>query len=132
MLLLELVVRKAEQDLLYKKIYNFDSSQRIPSKEGFANCLKSKYLISNNFKLFFLKNEKSNARLGIIVSKKCIKKATERNSNKRAIREIFRKHTIKSKKIDLIVLIRHSKTSNLAKQSVELNTLFDSLVEKCL
>lgn len=125
------VVLKAVQDSLYKKLHGFSADQRIPSSEGFANCLKSQSIANQYYKLFFVPNQAKYARLGIIASKKCMHQANERNTNKRAVREIFRSHSIKFKNVDLVVLIRLTSKQSFATQRLELANLFSRLEARC-
>jgi ribonuclease P protein component len=125
------VALKAVQDSPYKKLNSFSAGQRIPCSEGFANCLKSKSIANQYFKLYFAPNQVKYARLGIIASKKCMHQAIERNTNKRAVREIFRSHSIKSKNLDLVVLIRQTSMQSFATQRLELADLFSRLESRC-
>ena len=49
---------------------------------------------------------RNQSRLGLVVSKKNISKAVERNRVKRAIRESFRKNKSQIPNLDVVVLIR--------------------------
>lgn len=122
---------KAVQHLLFNKPNGFSACHRIHISQGFTVCLNSKSIGNQYYKLFFTSNQKSYARLGIIASKKCMHKAVDRNTNKRAIREVFRTHSIGSKSLDLVVLIRLTKTESFADQRVELVNLFSRLEELC-
>lgn len=72
-------------------------------KAVFANSkkIKHKYLL-----MLYKSNELSLARLGIIVSKRYVKRAVERNCFKRIVRESFRHHKYQLKGLDVIVLLR--------------------------
>jgi ribonuclease P protein component len=122
---------KAVQDSQFSISRSFGAGQRIPSTEGYTSCLKSSSISNQYFKLFFIPNQENLSRLGIIASKKCMHRAIDRNTNKRAIREVFRNHDIKSKRLDLVVLIRSTSTESMAKQKIELANLFDRLIERC-
>lgn len=58
------------------------------------------------FLLLASKREDNNARLGLIVAKKHVRKAVQRNRIKRIIREVFRHHQTELEQVDLIVLVR--------------------------
>ncbi len=69
-------------------------------------------------------NELPNGRLGLVIAKKHVKKAVQRNQVKRIIRESFRQHQAELEGLDLIVLAR----PGLAKvEPVELRTMVDEL-----
>lgn len=65
-----------------------------------------------------------NPRLGLVVGKKSAKKAVQRNSIKRVVRESFRTHKQALNGLDLIVLTRPG-AADLPKQ--ELRTMVDTL-----
>lgn len=123
---------KVVQDSLYKQSNSFNIAQRIPTSEGFSVCLKSKSIANQYYKLFYMPNHANYARLGIIASKKIMNKAVERNFNKRVIREVFRKHPIKSIKFDIVVLIKNKIAVTLPNQKIELNELLSKLEAKCV
>lgn len=122
---------KAVQDSLYSIGNSFTAAQRIPTTQGYRHCLKSSSISNSYYKIFFLPNQELTSRLGIIASKKLLRRAIDRNTNKRAIRNLFRKHRIKFKNLDLVVLIRSSEKLALADQLIELSKLFDRLEARC-
>jgi ribonuclease P protein component len=69
----------------------------------FANPrkLSRKYLLALSHP-----NQQSHARLGIIVAKRYLKLAVDRNRLRRIIRESFRQHKETLKGLDIIVLLR--------------------------
>lgn len=124
-------VQKAVQDSLYNFGNSFTADQRIPTSKGYAHCLKSSSISNSYYKIFFLPNQERSSRLGIIAAKRLMRRAVDRNSNKRVIRELFRKHNIKSKGLDLIVMVRRAENPILTKQISELTSLFDRLEARC-
>ena len=52
-------------------------------------------------------NPFGHARLAIAVPKRIVKSAVDRNRVKRAIREQFRQHEIRSSPVDILVTLRH-------------------------
>ena len=60
-----------------------------------------------------------------------MRRAIDRNTNKRAIRELFRKHNIKLKGLDLVVMVRRTEKPVLTQQLLELANLFDRLEARC-
>ncbi len=83
----------------------FKPEQRLRCEEDydavFSNPLRSR---DQFFLLLTRKNKKSNTRLGLIVSKKKIRRAVSRNRVKRIIRDSFRLHQHQLPSVDVIVL----------------------------
>lgn len=75
---------------------------------------QSKKKTSEFFTVLYKANHQENARLGLIISKKFIKRSVDRNRLKRVIRESFRLHRQSLKGLDILVLIR-SECSTLDK-----------------
>lgn len=125
------VEQKVVQDSRFRVGNFFTAAQRIPSVEGYAKCLKSNNISNTYYKIFFRPNLALTSRLGVIAAKKLMHKAIDRNTNKRAIREVFRRHAIKLKNLDIVVLIRRTSKGTLAEQRIELAKLFDSLEARC-
>ena len=108
MLSLKLVAPRAVQDSLFSKLNGLTAAQRIPRSEGFKKILQSESLVDKYFKLFFVRNQSKKARLGIVVAKRHMPKAVDRNYAKRQIREIFRRHKIAKSDFDLVVMVRRA------------------------
>ena len=88
-------------------------------------------ILDKYFKVFFVPNEESNARLGIIASKKTLPSAVDRNSIKRIIRETFRQHNIKARKVDLVVMVRSAYPQEIGARAKSLEMLFSRIQNKC-
>jgi len=88
-------------------------------------------ILDKYFKVFFVPNEESNARLGIIASKKTLPSAVDRNSIKRIIRETFRQHNIKARQVDLVVMVRSAYPREINVQAKSLEMLFSRIQNKC-
>lgn len=83
---------------------NFSKSQRLYKKEHIQAVFANKRKLAGCFfSIFFSKNDINNSRLCIIVAKKNIRFAVQRNKIKRIIRESFRinQHTLKG--LDIVV-----------------------------
>ena len=109
----------------------FTIAYQLQRADGFDHVIRAENVSDKQFKLFFVRNCKNNARLGIITSKKIFPSAVERNRVKRIIRETFRQHNIKACKLDLVVMVRggYSETDN--SQIDNLERLFSQLEDRC-
>ena len=99
---------------------------RLLRKDGFNHVIGAKAFVCKSFKVFYVSNDKPNARLGIVVSKRTLPGAVQRNRFKRMVREVFRQHSIKTKQIDLVVVGRRSNTQFY--QHDDLKVLFNRIV----
>ena len=87
------------------------------------NCLTNKW-----YAVCLRKNEYGFARLGVIVSKRTIRKATARNFAKRMIREIFRCNFSVDFPLDVVVRAkRQAQFETLAESRLALINLFQSV-----
>ena len=88
-------------------MYDFDKTKRLLGKAAFDEVFSNANRLTNaEFVILHKKNQYSHARLGLVISKKKIAKASRRNQVKRLLRESFRLHPLPG--IDLIFLARHS------------------------
>lgn len=83
------------------------------------------------FKIFFVRNNEENTRLGIIASKKILPSAVDRNRAKRVIRETFRQHNVKTSKLDMVVMVRRAYAQEPGKRGDDLKTLFSRVENRC-
>ncbi len=87
--------------------YSFPSSLRLrkPSeyKKVFANPTKS---TDKYFTLLAIESEFEHSRLGLVIAKKTIRRAVDRNALKRVIRESFRIQQRQLGTMDIVVLAR--------------------------
>jgi len=91
------------------KTGSFAKSNRISNPKSYRQVLKSSCRSADEiFLVLARKNNLKQARLGLAVSKKNVKRATSRNQIKRAIRESFRYHKNILKGLDVVV-IAHKK-----------------------
>ncbi|MES2624022.1 MAG: ribonuclease P protein component [Pseudomonadota bacterium] len=93
---------------------------------------KSDYKVSTSCSLILAKlTSNSYPRLGLVVSKKNVGCAVERNRVKRLCRETFRLRSANLPKIDVVILAKNGISRLENKQIVEmLNKLFDQLNTK--
>lgn len=67
---------------------------------------KPKKSVDSCFMVLARENGRSSARLGLAISKKCARRAVDRNRLKRIVRESFRQHRDHLEGIDFVVLCR--------------------------
>ena len=106
-------------------------THRLLRDIGFDHVVQAGNVANSIFKIFFVKNEKKNARLGIIVGKKVLAGAVDRNNIKRIIREAFRQHRIKQSNLDVVVLVRHSFPLERRAYADNLRMLFNRIDHTC-
>lgn len=87
---------------------SFPKLSRLLSPKDYSPVFKQPtYRVSNRYFLILaLKTDKSDSRLGIVVAKKNIRTAVERNRIKRILRESFRTKKSVFATIDLVVLAK--------------------------
>jgi len=105
---------------------SFPKTERLRRAGEFRNLLRSRALRENGVALYVSQNESTpKSRLGILASRKALKRAVDRNRAKRVIREFFRAEKGNFlKPADFVVRILDG--SNLFKENNLKNTL------KCL
>jgi len=99
-------------------------------ENGFGHVIRAENVADRHFKVYFDRNCKKNARLGIIVGKKTLACATDRNRVKRIIRETFRQHSVKFCMLDIVVMVRHA-DAQIATQVDGLKALFSRVENRC-
>ncbi len=88
--------------------------------------IKPQYL--DNFQIYCIKNNLLDHRVGVIIAKKHIPLAVDRNCLKRQIRELCRRNLItKSNKYDILVLVRTKITTSKANFLSQLNNYINNL-----
>lgn len=98
-------VLKAVTNYLHK--YIFPRHQRLVSKADYKSVFdESKKFSEKHLLILFRPNQKSYARMGLIVGKNISKSAVVRNRIKRVIRESFRHIQSKLNNVDVIVIAR--------------------------
>lgn len=94
----------------------------------FERALKQKCLSNQWFAVHILRNELGYARLGIIVSKRIIPKATSRNFVKRTVREVFRRNFPRSGAVDVLVKARKQLPESSSEGRLALVQLFGAVI----
>lgn len=119
------VAPKAVQDSQFSKPNNLAAAKRIRRSQGYKHCLEAKSVADKHFKLFFIANALPYARLGIIVAKRNLPKAVDRNRAKRVVRDLFRSHGIKQLGLDIVVMVRSATSEDSALHREALKKLFN-------
>src|SRR5438045_540072 len=84
----------------------FTKERRLNKKSDYDHAFYvAEKIVIKNFVFFFRKNDFEFGRLGLVIPKKKISKAHDRNRLKRLIRETFRCRTLPA--VDVIVLARN-------------------------
>ena len=98
--------------------YNFPHRLRLTTDDQFKKVFRSARKISTEMcAVFYCYNSLAHPRLGVIVSKKSIGKASERNFFKRVVREGFRLKQHKLGEID-IVFLAYKKAGSTSKEKL--------------
>ena len=85
--------------------YRFSTDSRLPDAEAFGRVFEKATRSRDKwFTVLCRRNESEIARLGLAISKKQCKKASERNRLKRIIRESFRQHQAELEGLDIVVM----------------------------
>ena len=112
--------------------YPFDASRRLNSREQYSAVFdQTSYRAGNGvFLLLSRENGNQSARLGMVVAKRWVKRAVNRNLIKRKIREKFRQNQYQLQGLDLVLLCR-SGVEGLNKREIDhnLNLLFDKIAD---
>lgn len=111
----------------------FTKSVRLLNSDAFGNVFKTtKYKVSSkHFLILATKNEGLGSRIGLIVAKKHVKLAVQRNRIKRLIRESFRTSSKIPSDLDIVMLVRHG-TDDLSNEfcTESLDRLWGKLANK--
>ena len=122
---------KAAPDLRSSIPDKFTVAHRLLRKDGFGHVIHAENIESKYFKIFFVRNSQRNARLGIISRKKILSGAAHRNRVKRIIREAFRRHNVKTCKLDVVVMVRPAYAQDRGKRDKSLDMLFTRIENQC-
>lgn len=129
--LFEHVAPRAVPDLQFSIAAKFSAVYRLLRKDGFGHVLHAEKIEDKYFKIFFVRNSQENARLGIVARKKILSGATHRNGVKRVIREAFRRHDVKTCKLDMVVMVRRIYAQEGGTGNDSLDALFSRVKSRC-
>lgn len=121
----------AAPGLLFNISAKFTAAYRLSRKDGFDHVVHGESIGDKYFKIFFVRNYQKNARLGIIARKKILSGAVHRNCVKRIIREAFRRHDVKTSRLDMVVVVRSANTQERGTLSDCLDVLFSRVINRC-
>lgn len=90
--------------------YSFDKSRRLLNAADYKPVFdKAVFKVSSQQLLFLsIPNQLSHPRIGLVVAKKNIRFASQRNRVKRIIRESFRLHQAEIPNLDIVVLAKRN------------------------
>lgn len=115
--------------------YGFPKESRLLTSADYSAVFDhTHYKVScRHFLILATKNEANSKRLGIVIAKKNVAKAVERNRIKRQIRECFRKSHRQLGSVNLVVLARRD-TDKLSNSQLtnNLDSLWLDLEKKLL
>jgi ribonuclease P protein component len=105
----------------------FSKRHRFSTRGSFGPALRSaRKLRGDAVVLNLVAGRPGATRLGIALTRRLVPRATERNGLKRLVREIFRRHPLKSRGLDCVVALRKPYDASLAGAlRAELGRLFD-------
>lgn len=88
--------------------HRFQAHQRLLKRPEYDAVFTNPLVRSSDryFTLLAIANQKTHPRLGLVVMKKRLKHAVQRNRIKRLARESFRLHAHKLPEIDIVLLVR--------------------------
>ena len=113
--------------------FSFPKSVRLLTSEQYSDVFQKVEIrvSSKHFLILARKRDKINSRIGIIVAKKHVKLAVQRNRIKRLLRESFRHERHQFTNLDMVVLAKKnaSSLSNIA-CAEELQYLWRKLKQK--
>jgi ribonuclease P protein component len=94
---------------LNKLKLSFSRQSRLLNAKAYKNVMSEpSFRVSSKYLVILAKNnDLTFPRLGLIASKKNVRKAVSRNQIKRLTREYFRLHQFEFNALDIVVIIKH-------------------------
>lgn len=110
---------------------SFPRNRRLLTKAEFKSVFDQPFKVTQKHLLALFKpNQKSYARLGVIVAKRVANTAVSRNRIKRAVRESFRLNQEQLTGLDIIILARqHCDTLDKTQLREGINKLWEKLLK---
>ena len=100
----------------------FSRSYRLKNKQDFQAIFDQPFKVTHRyFQALFRLNERSHARLGLMIAKHRVPRAVDRNKIRRIIRESFREHAPLLKGLDIIVLLRQALSRDVTKAQLRVD-----------
>jgi len=120
--------------LIGKEDFSFSRRRRLDGPNAFAPVFAYKcWLTGRWFQVFVKPSSAASARLGVVVSKRIMKRAVTRNAFKRLTRDVFRQSCATIVGVDFVVRPRAVVDSvDVAVARAELKGLFQRAVGQCL
>lgn len=89
------------------KPFKFSSENRLLTKKAFEFVFEKPCTSrSPFFTILYRQNNLKHSRLGVVVSKRKVRKAVNRNYIKRLVRESFRHHVLELSGLDFVVIAK--------------------------
>ena len=89
------------------QFFHLSRSQKLLTSENYSFVFsKSQRFGNKSFTVLARKNDLGHPRLGLAISKKCAKRAVDRNRIKRIFRESFRLHQHNLPNVDIIAMCK--------------------------
>lgn len=113
--------------------YRFPRTLRLTSKADFTAVFDERQKMNQGwFTVLRKPNQLQNARLGLVISKCVLNKATSRNYLKRLLREGFRLRQAQLVGLDFVLMARQGcDLENKERLQTELETLWQRLIASC-
>lgn len=113
--------------------YSFQRELRLLSAKDYSHVFDKAFKINNKaFTLLARENNLNRPRLGLVIAKKNLKFAHQRNLVKRLLREKFRLQQSILPSFDLVVLTRREITVLSKAEVIKLqNDLFNRFLQRC-
>ncbi len=100
----------------------------LKSKAQFQSVFEARQRLSDSFfTLYFILLDQPACRLGMVVSKRNVKRAVDRNYLKRIIREHFRLNPVKLSGFDFVIVI---KPAVMSANKDQLHTCLKKLIQR--
>jgi len=100
-------------------------------KSDFDRVIKSDFLEDKFTRVYYSCNDQEYSRVGIVVSKRNLPRAVDRNRIKRVIRETIRLHQIFFFHVDFVVMVKSACKQRTGIQTDNLSKLFNLVQAKC-